>query len=127
MFAIATDELSETTLALAASAAFPKSPELAKGADRNAAAKSDLMSPMYASRRDKTIFEYSLAFEADKCPNTLSPKRQHRPSNVSNTTSNNRVCKESVNDIKAIWLRANSSKRSNSSKSAVETNICPSL
>jgi hypothetical protein len=57
MLAIATDELSESTLALAASAAFPKSPELAKGADRKAEAKSDLMSPMYASRRAKTILE----------------------------------------------------------------------
>jgi hypothetical protein len=72
MFAITTDELSESTLAMAASAAFPQSPELAKGADRNAEAKSDLMSPMYASRRDKTILENSLAFKADKCPNTVA-------------------------------------------------------
>jgi hypothetical protein len=68
IFAIAREEFSESTLALAASAALPNNPEVSKGADRSAAAMSGLMSPITESRRARIILEYSLAFDADRCP-----------------------------------------------------------
>jgi hypothetical protein len=75
------------------------------------------MSPITESRRARIILAYSLAFDADRCPNmedknartvAASEGEDSRNSNdcasleVSNRTLNSRVCKESIKEIKAI-------------------------